>query len=77
MNYGYKDFSIQVSNRFIERELNDAYNLLSVRVNYDIKDFSIYADASNILNEKYIEAGAVPMPPSWFTLGVRYMWKKD
>jgi len=76
LNYSYKDFSIQVTNRFIERELNDPYNLLSVRVNYDIKSFSIYADASNILNEKYVEAGAVPMPPSWFTLGVRYLWKK-
>lgn len=76
LNYSYSDFSIQINNRFIERELNDPYNLLSVRANYDIKDFSIYADVSNILNEKYVEAGAVPMPSRWFTLGVRYVWKK-
>ena len=75
-NYAYKDFSIQINNRFIERELNDPYNLLSVRVNYDIKDFSIYTDISNILDDEYVEAGAVPMPPRWFTLGVRYVWKK-
>ncbi|PWH85152.1 TonB-dependent receptor plug domain-containing protein [Brumimicrobium oceani] len=76
LNYAYADFSIQINNRFIERELNTPYNLLSVRANYDIKDFSIYADVSNILDAKYVEAGAVPMPPRWFTLGVRYVWRK-
>jgi len=76
LNYAYKDFSIQLNNRFIERELNDPYHLLSVRANYDIKDFSIYTDVSNILDAEYVEAGAVPMPPRWFTLGVRYVWKK-
>jgi iron complex outermembrane receptor protein len=76
LNYAYKNFSIQVNNRFIERELNDPYHLLSVRVNYEINDFSIYADVSNILNSEYVEAGAVPMPPRWLTLGVRYVWKK-
>src|SRR5690606_6295435 len=30
ITYSYKDFSIQVSNRFIERELNKPYNLLDV-----------------------------------------------
>jgi len=75
LHYAYKDFSIQINNRFMERELNDPYLLLSVRVNYDIKQFSIYSDVSNMLNAEYIEAGAVPMPPRWFTLGVRYNWK--
>ncbi|WP_107038470.1 TonB-dependent receptor plug domain-containing protein [Brumimicrobium mesophilum] len=76
VNYAYANFSIQINNRFIERELNDPYHLLSVRANYDINNFSIYTDVSNIFNSEYIEAGAVPMPPRWFTLGVRYVWKK-
>lgn len=76
VNYAYSDFSIQINNRFIERELNDPYILLSTRLNYDINNFSIYTDISNLLNAEYIEAGAVPMPPRWFTLGVRYAWKK-
>ena len=76
LHYAYEDFSIQINNRFIERELNEPYNLLSVRANYNIKYFSIYADASNILNAEYIEAGAVPMPPRWITLGFRYILKK-
>lgn len=75
VNYAYSDFSIQINNRFMERELNDPYYLLSVRVNYEINSFSIYSDLSNILNAEYVEAGAVPMPPRWFTLGVRYAWK--
>lgn len=75
VNYSYSDFSVQINNRFMERELNDPYYLLSVRVNYEINSFSIYSDLSNILNAEYVEAGAVPMPPRWFTLGVRYAWK--
>lgn len=74
VNYAFDNFSMQVSNHFIERELNTPYNLLHIRVNYTIKDFSIYADASNLLNAEYTEAGAVPMPPRWFTLGLRYLW---
>ncbi|RFC55552.1 TonB-dependent receptor plug domain-containing protein [Brumimicrobium aurantiacum] len=76
VNYAYGNFSIQANNRFIERELNSPYNLLSFRANYDINNFSVYADMSNLLNEQYVEAGAVPMPPRWFTLGVRYKWSK-
>jgi iron complex outermembrane receptor protein len=76
LHYRYKSASIQINNRFIERELNDPYNLLSVRANYNLKDFSIYADVSNLLNAEYVEAGAVPMPPRWFTLGFRYIWKE-
>lgn len=75
LNYAFKDLSIQVNHRYIERELNTPYHLLSARVNYDINAFSVYADASNLLNAEYNEAGAVPMPPRWLTLGVRYVWK--
>lgn len=75
VHYSYKFFSLQVTNRWIERELNTPYNVLDARVAFQIKSFQIYADASNLLNSNYIEAGAVPMPTRWFKLGLKYRWK--
>lgn len=74
INYGYKGFSIQVNNHFIERIKNKGYNLLDVRIAYNIKGFTVYTDVSNLLNQSYKEAGAVPMPSRWYSLGFRYLW---
>lgn len=76
LNYRYKNFAIQVSNRWMERELNAPYNVLDARISYKIKSFLIYADVTNILDAQYIEAGAVPMPTRWFKLGVKYRFVK-
>jgi iron complex outermembrane receptor protein len=76
VNYGIKGFSIQVNNRFIERIKNKGYNLLDLRVAYFIKGFTVYADVSNLLNQTYKEAGAVPMPTRWYSLGFRYAFTK-
>ncbi len=72
INYGIKDFQIGVNGRYIERELNDPYLLLDLRASMKIKAFQIYFDLSNLLQTRYKEAGAVPMPPRWFSLGLRY-----
>lgn len=74
INYKIKDFYLQISNRIIQRELNKAYDLLDVRLNYQIKQFDVYADVTNILGTEYREVGAVPMPTRWFQLGLRYRW---
>src|SRR5690625_2238087 len=74
VNYAYKDFSVHLENRYIKRELNAGYDLLDLRINYRLNDFQVYADVSNLLNSEYREAGAVPMPPRWFNLGVKYRW---
>lgn len=76
INYGYKGLKLQVNARAIERFLNRPYILLDARVAYEIKGFDIYADVANILNAQYVEAGAVPMPPRWFTIGLKYRWEK-
>ncbi len=76
VNYGYKGFSFQLNNRLIERELNKAYILLDLRLNYKIKQFTIYTDISNLLNSTYKEAGAVPMPNRWFSVGLKFNWIK-
>lgn len=76
INYGYKGFSFQINTRFIERIKNSPYALLDMRVNYEVKGFTVYADCTNMFDAKYREAGAVPMPPRWVSLGVKYMWKQ-
>lgn len=72
VNYSYHDFSIQLQNRWIKRELNAGYDLLDLRLQYPLKTFLLYTDISNVLNTSYKEAGAVPMPPRWFSLGVKW-----
>lgn len=74
LNYAYRDFSIRIENRYIKRELNAGYDVLDARVNYTWNTILLYADVSNILNSQYKEAGAVPMPPRWFNLGIKYQW---
>ncbi len=76
VNYVYRDFSIHLENRYIKRELNSGYDVLDARVNYQLNSFLLYADVSNILDSQYREAGAVPMPPRWFNLGVKYQWNQ-
>lgn len=74
LHYTYHDFFIQLENRYIKRALNTGYDLLDARLAYQLKDFSLYTNITNILNATYIEAGAVPMPSRWFTIGVKYTW---
>ena len=77
MNYGYKGFTFQVNGRFIERLKNTPYVLLDARVNYEIKGFTAYVDVTNIVNAVYKEAGAVPMPPRWLSVGLKYNWTQQ
>ncbi|MCO5247940.1 MAG: TonB-dependent receptor [Chitinophagales bacterium] len=71
IQYGYKNLSVQVENRLIKRELNKAYNLLDLRIAYQVGQFLVYTDITNLLNSKYNEVGAIPTAPRWFNFGVR------
>lgn len=76
LQYKYKNFSAQVENRWLKRELNDAYTITDLRLNYQWKSFTVYSDVTNIFDTKYRESGAVPMPTRWFSLGFKYVWTK-
>lgn len=76
VNYSISGIMLGINTRWIQRELNDPYFLLDARISYQIKSFQIYSDCTNLLNTQYKEAGAVPMPPRWFSLGVRYQISK-
>ena len=76
MNYQINDFSIQIKDRWSKRELGDSYHIADVRLNYKIQNFNVYTEVTNLFNAEYVEAGAVPMPTRWFSLGVRYQWNQ-
>lgn len=76
LNLMYKNWAFTTTNRFIERASSVSYTVSDVRFAYAFKDFSVYADCQNLFDVTYVEAGAVPMPGRWQTLGVRYHWRK-
>ncbi|TFV92180.1 TonB-dependent receptor [Algoriphagus kandeliae] len=56
--------------RYIERMGQDPYFLLDMRVDYNrAGKIGFFAEASNITNTDYIEAGTVQMPGRWFRAG--------
>lgn len=67
----YNTFGITLTARYNERINYKSYTVLDARLAFKQAKYSIYADGANLLNVQYIEAGAVPMPGSWFTLGVK------
>ncbi|MGO2357222.1 MAG: TonB-dependent receptor plug domain-containing protein [Mesonia sp.] len=77
IHYQINDFSFQLKNRWLKRELASAYNLTDVRVNYQCQDFVLFTEVTNLFDAEYKEAGAVPMPIRWFGLGVKYQWNEQ
>ncbi|UZH56046.1 TonB-dependent receptor [Salinimicrobium tongyeongense] len=76
ISYQIDKLSLQVENRWLQRELADAYNITDLQVNYNWQNFLVFTEVTNIFDAEYTEAGAVPMPTRWFSLGLRYEWDK-
>ncbi|WHF52529.1 TonB-dependent receptor [Chryseobacterium gotjawalense] len=74
IHYSINDFSFQIKDRWLKREMGDAYTIADVRLNYKVQDFLLYTEVTNLFNADYQEAGAVPMPTRWFSLGLKYQW---
>lgn len=76
VNLVYGRWTATAANRLIRRTDTDSYFLTDLRLGYDLDHFSIYTDLQNAWDITYIEAGAVPMPGRWLSLGIRYNWSK-
>ncbi len=72
INFAYNKFNATLANRFNERLTYKSYWITDVRLNYNFDKINVFLDAQNIFDTTYIEAGAVPMPGRWFTLGVKF-----
>jgi len=66
-----KVIALTVTARYCERISYKDYTVMDARLSYKLKRSSIYADASNIFDVNFIQAGAVPMPGVWATLGYK------
>lgn len=72
VTYTHKNLSATLANRYNERLTYKSYWVNDIKVSYNVDKYNFYLDAQNIFNTTYIEAGAVPMPGRWFTVGVKY-----
>lgn len=77
MHYRVNDFSMQIKNRWLKRELANDYNITDLRLNYKVQNFILYSEVTNLFSATYQEAGAVPMPSRWFGIGVKYQWHQN
>ena len=48
------------------------YALLDVRLQYSYRAFSVYVEASNLLNVKYYDIGDLVQPGTWARIGIKF-----
>lgn len=72
----YRMFTLTLAARYQQRVNYKDYTLFDMRFAFTHRRFSIYADVTNLGDVQYIEAGAVPMPGRWVTLGLKWAWWK-
>lgn len=72
LQWSNANFTALIANRYNERISYKDYFLTDLRVSYQHKKFNYYIDAQNIFDKTYIEAGAVPMPGRWFSVGIKF-----
>jgi vitamin B12 transporter len=61
-----------LAGRYQERINYKDYVLIDGRLQYQWQQLRVYADLQNVLDVTYVEAGAVPLPGRWATLGLKY-----
>lgn len=65
-----RKFEWNTKMRYLERMSQDPYFLLDMRVDYNrTGKVGFFAEASNITDTDYMEAGTVQMPGRWFRVG--------
>lgn len=67
----YNLIDITLTARYNERISYKSYTVLDARLSFKQKKYNVYLDGANLFNVQYIETGAVPMPGSWLTLGIK------
>lgn len=73
IDYQYNDFSVLIATRFNERASGSSYFINDLRISQSVSNMTVYFDAQNIFNTTYFEAGAIPLPSRWCSLGVKFV----
>ncbi|WP_316748040.1 TonB-dependent receptor plug domain-containing protein [Pedobacter gandavensis] len=66
-----KVMNLTLAARYQDRITYKDYTVVDAKIAYKQAHYSIYADAANIFNTQFIEAEAIPMPGTWYTLGFK------
>lgn len=76
-NLSYKGkYHFTFGTRYQQRIHYKDYFLLDAKFDATLKEFNLYLEANNLTNITYVEAGAVPMPGRWVTVGLKWSWRK-
>lgn len=74
--YRNRGLAVNLAARYQERMSYKDYLLADIRMAYHFEKLESYLDIQNMLDTKYIEAAAAPMPGRWLSLGLKYYWQK-
>ncbi|WP_316841231.1 TonB-dependent receptor plug domain-containing protein [Pedobacter gandavensis] len=66
-----KVMDLTLAARYQDRISYKDYTVIDAKLAFKKPHYSIYADASNLFNAQFIEAEAIPMPGTWYTLGFK------
>lgn len=72
VHMSHQRLSAMAAVRVHERISYKRYAVADMRIAYDAQPIRVYLDMQNMGDVTYIEAGAVPMPGRWFSVGVHY-----
>ena len=66
--------SMNFSWRYVDRSTGSAlltpYDLLDVKVSYDLRALNLYLRANNLLNRNWYDFGDIPQPGIWIMAGI-------
>lgn len=68
----WDQWDFRLENRWMQRELASSYHVADIRITYQLTHMQVFSQVTNLFNAQYSEAGAVPMPGRWFSLGIQY-----
>jgi len=73
VDFKYQGFSVLLATRLNQRITGPSYWINDARISQNIKRFTIYMDAQNIFDTRYVEIGTIPLPSRWLSLGVKFV----
>ncbi|MCO6495871.1 MAG: TonB-dependent receptor [Bacteroidetes bacterium] len=72
-----QSYSATIAGRYEQRIRKQDYWLLDAKFDVSFGNFIAYLNLNNLLNITYIEAGAVPLPGRWVSVGLMWQMKKQ
>lgn len=71
--YQHHNWSAALATRWQERSNYKSYFLSDLRLGYAWNHLALSLDVNNAFDTHYQEAGAVPLPGRWYSLGIKFM----